>query len=52
MERIPGTGLVSAARLGPADLIIFPRSAVNWTEMWQAETFDAATIDQEPGLGT
>ena len=24
-----------------------PRSAVNWTEMWQAETFDAATIDQE-----
>lgn len=24
-----------------------PRSAVNWTEMWQADTFDAATIDQE-----
>lgn len=26
-----------------------PRSAVNWTEMWQAETFDIATIDQELG---
>jgi Cellulase (glycosyl hydrolase family 5). len=24
-----------------------PRTAVNWTEMWQAETFDAHTIDQE-----
>ena len=26
-----------------------PRSAVNWTEMWQAETFDVQTIDQELG---
>ena len=26
-----------------------PRSAVNATEMWQAETFDPATIDQELG---
>lgn len=26
-----------------------PRSAVNWTEMWQADTFDAAVIDQELG---
>lgn len=26
-----------------------PRSAVNWTEMWQADTFDADTIDQELG---
>lgn len=26
-----------------------PRTAVNWTEMWQAETFDPATIDQELG---
>lgn len=24
-----------------------PRSAVNWTEMWQAETFDPAIIGQE-----
>lgn len=24
-----------------------PRSAVNWTELWQAETFDLATIEQE-----
>ena len=26
-----------------------PRSAVNMTEMWQAETFDPVTIDQELG---
>ena len=26
-----------------------PRSAVNWTELWQRETFDAETIDQELG---
>ncbi len=26
-----------------------PRTAVNMTEMWQAETFDPATIDQELG---
>lgn len=26
-----------------------PRTAVNWTEMWQADTFDAATIDEELG---
>lgn len=26
-----------------------PRSAVNWTELWQRETFDAITIDQELG---
>lgn len=26
-----------------------PRTAVNWTEMWQASTFDLATIDQELG---
>ena len=26
-----------------------PRTAVNSTEMWQAETFDANTIDQELG---
>jgi hypothetical protein len=26
-----------------------PRSAVNWTEMWQAETFDLSTIKQELG---
>lgn len=24
-----------------------PRTAVNWTDMWQADTFDAHTIDQE-----
>ncbi|WHP30886.1 1,4-beta-xylanase [Trabulsiella odontotermitis] len=24
-----------------------PRTAVNWTEMWQQESFDAATLDQE-----
>lgn len=24
-----------------------PRTAVNWTELWQAETFDLATIEQE-----
>ncbi len=24
-----------------------PRTAVNWTEMWQKETFDLATIEQE-----
>ena len=24
-----------------------PRSAVNWTELWQAESFDLATIEQE-----
>lgn len=24
-----------------------PRTAVNWTEMWQAESFDLKTIDQE-----
>ncbi|MDE1238197.1 cellulase family glycosylhydrolase [Vibrio aestuarianus] len=24
-----------------------PRNAVNWTEMWQSETFDIATIEQE-----
>jgi hypothetical protein len=26
-----------------------PRTAVNWTEMWQRESFDAATIEQELG---
>ncbi|MEW6268485.1 MAG: cellulase family glycosylhydrolase [Thermodesulfobacteriota bacterium] len=26
-----------------------PRSAVNWTELWQAGTFDLATIEQELG---
>lgn len=26
-----------------------PRTSVNWTEMWQAETFDPQTIDQELG---
>ncbi|MDU2940254.1 MAG: 1,4-beta-xylanase [Enterobacteriaceae bacterium] len=26
-----------------------PRTAVNWTDIWQAETFDAPTIDQELG---
>jgi hypothetical protein len=26
-----------------------PRTAVNWTEMWQGESFDAATIEQELG---
>jgi len=26
-----------------------PRTAVNWTELWQADTFDLATIDQELG---
>lgn len=26
-----------------------PRTAVNWTELWQAETFDLATIEQELG---
>jgi hypothetical protein len=26
-----------------------PRSAVNWTELWQASTFDLATIEQELG---
>jgi sugar phosphate isomerase/epimerase len=24
-----------------------PRTAVNWTELWQRETFDELTIDQE-----
>lgn len=24
-----------------------PRTAVNWTEMWQADTFNAQVIDQE-----
>ena len=24
-----------------------PRTAVNWTELWQAETFDLPTIEQE-----
>ena len=24
-----------------------PRTAVNWTEMWQRETFDLPTIQQE-----
>ncbi len=26
-----------------------PRTAVNWTELWQRETFDAPVIDQELG---
>ncbi|OAT33129.1 hypothetical protein M976_00407 [Buttiauxella ferragutiae ATCC 51602] len=26
-----------------------PRTSVNWTEMWQADTFDPQTIDQELG---
>lgn len=26
-----------------------PRTAVNWTDIWQAETFDPATIDEELG---
>jgi hypothetical protein len=26
-----------------------PRTAVNWTEMWQRESFDPATIEQELG---
>jgi len=26
-----------------------PRTAVNMTEMWQADTFDPATIDEELG---
>ena len=26
-----------------------PRTAVNTTEMWQADTFDPATVDQELG---
>jgi hypothetical protein len=26
-----------------------PRTAVNWTELWQAESFDPATIEQELG---
>jgi hypothetical protein len=26
-----------------------PRTAVNWTDIWQAETFDATTIEQELG---
>ena len=26
-----------------------PRNAVNWTELWQRETFDLPTIDQELG---
>ncbi|VDZ84040.1 Uncharacterised protein [Kluyvera intermedia] len=28
-----------------------PRSAVNWTEMWQAETFDVAHHRRRVGLG-
>ena len=24
-----------------------PSTAVNWTDIWQAETFDAATIERE-----
>jgi hypothetical protein len=27
-----------------------PRTAVNWTELWQAESFDPDTIEQELGL--
>lgn len=26
-----------------------PRTAINWTDIWQAETFDVTTIDQELG---
>ncbi|HAS0975420.1 TPA: 1,4-beta-xylanase, partial [Enterobacter hormaechei] len=26
-----------------------PSTAVNWTDIWQEETFDAATIDRELG---
>ena len=26
-----------------------PRTAINWIELWQAETFDAATIEEELG---
>ncbi|EOJ9651489.1 1,4-beta-xylanase, partial [Enterobacter roggenkampii] len=26
-----------------------PSTAVNWTDIWQAETFDAATIERELG---
>ena len=36
------------ARLGPVrGCNYLPRTAVNSTEMWQADTFDANTIDQE-----
>jgi len=37
----------NAGRLLGCDYI--PRNAINQLEMWQAETFDAATIDQELG---
>ena len=26
-----------------------PRTAINWIDLWQAETFDAATIEEELG---
>lgn len=38
-----------ARRPRPIGFNYLPRSAVNWTEMWQAETFDLPTIEQELG---
>lgn len=33
----------------PCGFNYLPRTAVNWTELWQADTFDPPTIDQELG---
>ena len=38
-----------AATPWPVGANYLPRTAINQLEMWQAETFDPATIDQEFG---
>lgn len=38
-----------ARRPRPIGFNYLPRSAVNWTELWQRETFDLPTIEQELG---
>lgn len=48
MEQNTSAKLVSRSTPG-CGFNYLPRTAVNWLEMWQAESFDSSTIDQELG---
>ena len=50
MDEGAGASLVREAALAGRRQL-FPRTAINQLEMWQADTFDPATIDQRARLG-
>lgn len=48
VEQGAGTGVVSA-KGWLCGFNYLPSTAVNWTDIWQEETFDAETIERELG---